>query len=139
MPADPLRFDDTSNTFTEVTLCAWHMRRIFWNERFWEKYYTWEFDIHCSTPKRREQPSEKVPDAEYNQELRFIDAATGDEIARCHWFLKADGTTPCASGFPDPKEIYWRGFNYHLTGKKNPTCEHCAAGITTYPDGEAAP
>ena len=38
--------------------------------------------------------------------------------------------------FPGPKEIYWRGFNYHLCGKANTSCAHCDAELTTYPDGK---
>jgi hypothetical protein len=124
----------TNDTSIQVTLCDWHLRRIFWNEDFWGKYRSGEFYPEWGPIVERKKPLVNVPSAKYNQEFKLIDRESGEEVVRCHWFLQADKKTVCASGHPDPKEINWKGFNYHQKGKSTPDCEHCDAGITTYPD-----
>ncbi|HVW85722.1 MAG TPA: hypothetical protein VHB50_13630 [Bryobacteraceae bacterium] len=123
-----------NNTSTEVIVCAWHLRRIFWVERLWEQVKAKRLDVLRGKVKPRVNRSEADVNAPYNQEIVIFDPATNDEIARCHWFLEADQKTPSASRFPDPKQIIINGIDYHLTGKANQECAHCKAGIPTTHD-----
>jgi hypothetical protein len=117
---------------TEVRLCVWHLRKVFWDERLWKKYQDGELGIIRGALRKRTNPTEEVPDAEYNQEITLTDPANGDtQVARLHCFIAADRVSLCASGYPDPKQITWEGFDYHGNGKGQ--CDHCLAGITTYP------
>jgi hypothetical protein len=129
----------TDNTTNRVNLCDWHLRKIFREERIWEKCESREFRKVLGNIRPRNNPSVRVPDAEYNQELIIFDPVADEEIARCHWFLKADRVTVAASSKPDPKEINLRGKSYHQLGKKYKICEHCAAGISTYSDPPIVP
>jgi hypothetical protein len=132
MPPSALTVNDTP---IEVALCDWHLRKIFNTEGFCPKVSSGEMKIARRVLNERKKPSANGPsleDAPYNEEFIIADASTNNEVVRCQWFLKGDKTTPAASGLPDPKEINWGGYNYHQTGKRNPQCAHCAAGISTY-------
>jgi hypothetical protein len=107
------------------------------DEKLLEKVDIGELKIVARRINLRRNPSAKSPslaDAPYNEEFIIGNPATGDEVVRCQRFLKADQVTPAASGLPDPKEINWKGKNYHQLGNKNPKCAHCLAGISTYSD-----
>ncbi len=112
------------------------MRRVCRDEKLLEKLETGELTIVVSDINERRNPSPSGPslaDAPYNREFIAADW-NGNEVLRCHQFLKADRKTPAASGLPDPKEINWKGYNYHQTGNQHPDCEHCKAGISTFSD-----
>jgi hypothetical protein len=124
----------STDPLIEVRVCDWHLRRIFWDERLWERYYTYELDILWGPLRERKNPTSTAP-SKYNQEIIFIDPHTGRQVARCHTFIEADGVTLGGKGLPDPKHITWKGFDYHLTEKGGSGCEHCASRISTWPTG----
>jgi hypothetical protein len=124
MSSKRLRTNDTS---TEVPLCEWHLRRIFWNEKLLEKYKQGTLEARFGPIKERKNPTVSSP-APYNQEFVLFDPVSNKEIARCHQLLEADMTTLAGSGFPDPKQININGFDYHQQGKKE--CDHCRRGIS---------
>lgn len=118
----------------EVALCNWHLRRIFNGESFWDKVHTGQMVIANSRINERQNPSANSPslaEAPFNEEFIIADATSKQEVARCQRFLAPDGITPVASGRPDPKQINWKGRDYHQLGKDNPECAHCLAGIDT--------
>src|SRR5215813_4824988 len=117
MPPRGLTVDDNA---TEVALCNWHLRKIFNGEHFMEMLETGQMAIVASTIKERKYPSKDGPslaDAPYTEEFIIADTATNQETVRCQRFLKSDGKTLAASGKADPKEINWKGQNYHQLGK----------------------
>jgi hypothetical protein len=131
MPPRSLKVNDTP---TKVALCEWHLRKIFNEEDFMGKLETMEMKIGASLIRERKNPSKNAPslaDAPYVQEFIIVDAVTNVEVARCQRFLEADKQTPAASKKSDPKQINWKGFDYHQLGNKNPECAHCKAGIPT--------
>ncbi|HYP06009.1 MAG TPA: hypothetical protein VER03_07210 [Bryobacteraceae bacterium] len=76
------------------------------------------------------------PEAAYNQEFILKHATNHqEEVCRCHWLLADDGVTIRAGGFPNPKEINWRGLNFHRF-KSAGHCEYCMADIPQDPTGE---
>jgi len=132
MPPPHLKVNDNPE---EIALCNWHLRRIFNGEGFWHKVHTGEMAIVGNRINKRKNPSANSPslmEAPFNEEFIIADANTKQEVARCQRFLAPDGVTPAASGLPDPKEINWKGRNYHQLGKSNPECAHCLAGIDTH-------
>lgn len=114
------------------------MRRVFRDKRIWERAQSGELAVVAGPIKLRKNPSVAAT-APYNQEIIIVDPSSNTEIARCHRFLESDKVTPGASGLPDPKEIYIDGVNYHQLGKKEPDCEHCRQGISTYSEPTAVP
>ena len=92
--------------------------------------------VRNKVSERKNPPPNALPTsvAPFSEDFIAADAATNDEVVRCHRFLQADGVTPIAGRLPDPKEINWKGVNYHQTGRDNKECAHCAAGISTYSD-----
>jgi hypothetical protein len=125
MSSNRLRTNDTT---PEVSLCEWHLRKIFWDEKLLEKYQQGKLASKFGSVKARRNPTVSSP-APYNQEFVLFDPASNEEIARCHQLLEADMTTLAGSGFPDPKQININGFDYHQMGKK--PCEHCQQGLPT--------
>src|SRR5262245_10644445 len=126
MPPSHLTIDDTP---VEVSLCEWHLRKVFKDEKFAERIESGEFVVARRKRSQRRNPPANaidVNDVPYNEETVFAEAGTNREVVRCHRHLKSDGT-PAASKKYDPKEINWKGVNYHQTGKLKPQCEHCAA------------
>jgi len=125
------------NTAQRIDLCEWHMRRVFNENRLWERARAGEFEYIETLCTPRDSPN--VPDGKFNQEFVIRDPRTKLEIARCHRFLKADKSTVAASGLPDPKEICFEGKNYHLLGRRAKQCPWCEAGISTYVGEGAMP
>jgi len=134
MPSLTLQVNDTPE---EVALCEWHLRRIFKKEKFEERVRTGEFTIVRRQITKRTNASGNAPsiaDAPFNEEVVIAVAATLQEVARAHRFLEADQATPYKNRALDPKQINWNGRDYHQTGRRNPDCAHCKAGISTYPE-----
>ncbi len=109
------------------------MRRIFNEERVWEKFYTWELDMILKSPKPKNFTDRFGNEVRWTQEILFVDPANGNmQVARCHWYLGEDMSLICGSGAPDPKELNWGGINYHLH-KDGALCERCEAGDRIQP------
>ena len=112
------------------------MQRVFWIEGVWNKVKTGEFRRIPGKIKDRQNPGPNSPtleDAPHKEEFTIVDAAD-EQVAICQWFLKADKNTVAASGFADPKQLDLGGISYHPTGRRNPACAHCEAGIPTTHD-----
>lgn len=60
---------------------------------------------HCSPPPHGE------PACTHAQTIYYYDALTMEEVARCHQYLRPDGTVG-ASGRPDPKWLSLDGVLY---------------------------
>jgi hypothetical protein len=121
-----------TNDTPEVPLCAWHLRKIFWNERLLAKLLSGELIALCYEAKTRTlrgKDSPSLEDAPFTQEFVVFTADKAQEVARCQQFLRPDRRTLGAKGFPDPKQIHIGGCDYHQQGKKN--CQHCGEGIST--------
>lgn len=106
----------------------WHLRRIFWEQRIWERFYTWELDIILKEPKPKDFIDIHGTHVAWSQEILFVDPSNGyRQVARCHWYLGDDCEFICGSGAPDPKELNCQGINYHIH-KNGALCELCENG-----------
>lgn len=93
-----------------------------------------EMKVVSSGILQRKNPSANAPtleEAPFNEEFVIVDVATNEQVVRCHRFLPPD-KIPSARWLPDPKEINWRGNDYHQLSKQHPECAHCLAGISTW-------
>ncbi len=111
----------TQPSYTIIRLCQPHLRKVFWAERLWEKYFSHELDIVL--PKRR--PKNNLgPEIAWSDEVLFVNPVTNEEVMRGHWYLDVR-LEIAGSGQPDPKEIMLGSTNYRIWRRGDPPCRMC--------------
>src|SRR5258708_7594000 len=94
-----------------VTVDVWELRCRFNRGRYWERLQANEFTEN--TKSRPANPAYRLGVGGLSQEVYYMDQTTGNQIARVHQLLKANGALG-GGGRPDPKELLIGGTNYHL-------------------------
>jgi len=95
------------------------MRRIFNAGRYWERAQGGEFTTVVLERRHPSLMAAKEPFCTYSEMISYRDQG-GNEVARVHQYLRADGTIG-ASGRPDPKRLFHNGTLYRLLrGHGNP-------------------
>lgn len=112
------------------------MRQIFNENRYWERLQAGEFTAVIL--ESRNAPAEAgQPPQTLSQSISYRDL-DGNEVARVHQYLLADGVTLGAGGRPDPKRLFHNGVLYRLIRGQNrllspyPTLNALASYVYSY-------
>lgn len=89
------------------------MRCKFNKGRYWQRLQAGEFIQKIKKSRHPTPESAGQVHCTSSQEVFYIDAATGREIARIHQYLRPDGSLG-GSGKPDPKRLFHNGILYAL-------------------------
>ena len=88
------------------------MQRIFNDGRYWERCQSGELTQRVLEHRHPALTAANEPFCTYSQMISYFDP-DGNEVARVHQYLRADGTIG-ASGKPDPKRVIKDGILYRL-------------------------
>jgi hypothetical protein len=103
-----------------VKVDVWELRCRFNRGRFWERLQAHEFTAQVKS--RAASQVYRLGPGGLSQEVYYIDPGSGDQVARVHQLVKADGTLG-GGGKPDPKELLVNGTRYHLHSGFGPTAD----------------
>jgi len=107
----------SQNPIPIVRVSEWELRRIFNEERYWERVQSGELiavAIHEGTPT----PDKQQPLGTKTVTVAIRETVDGPDLAHAHGFIQPDGTIG-ASGLMDPKRIWKDGKVYRIIKKKN--------------------
>ncbi len=86
------------------------MRKIFNEERIWERAKSGEFSAITMKDRHPSLTAANEPYCTRSQIVSYRDSS-GNEVAKIHQYLRRDGTIG-ASGKPDPKRLFLNGTLY---------------------------
>jgi hypothetical protein len=89
---------------------VWTLRCLFNKAHYYERGLAGEIDVIEDKKSRAPTPSHPYV---FNVESYYMDRVTGEQLARTHHYLRADGSIG-ASGKVDPKRLYVEGIHYRL-------------------------